>query len=279
MFHLTLHHLLARSRFNRLHLRHRIHRLRRPLRRLRPRHLPRPRPRSLQQRTSLSGTAANLSTPSQSPSADLSVSSSLRPRNPYRPGDTVAFTLHITNAGPNAAAGIKLDQTLTNLKLSKNICTGLHCTLAPLNPGTETTFTVMAIVQTQGSFLLSSRVSHDGDDPNPANNLSTIGDYAEPSLQSFQRPKPPPPPSVPLWVWLAVPVVLAAAALIGLQLWHRAWHNRIAVTASLDASIPAIPALPPTFQSPPVSLHVTLQPATVSSPATLPILRSEPDHD
>ncbi len=82
--------------------------------------------------------------------ADVSVAKTLLTAGPYTPGQTVTYSLLVSNAGPATATNIVVRDGPTNLTItgvSGGGCVTLPCTLPSLAAGTNATIIVTATVQ------------------------------------------------------------------------------------------------------------------------------------
>ncbi|MGH8174198.1 MAG: beta strand repeat-containing protein, partial [Rhodanobacteraceae bacterium] len=118
-------------------------------------------------------------------SADIQVVKTVDDANPIV-GDTIAFTITVTNNGPSNATGIAVTDALPAelAFVSANASQGSYSagtgvwtlgTLAPAGAGATATLTIVATVVADGGFTNTADVSAaDQPDPNPANNTSSV---------------------------------------------------------------------------------------------------------
>src|SRR5213075_1945700 len=86
--------------------------------------------------------------------ADLSIVKTLTTAGPYNAGQSVTFSLLITNAGPSTATSIQVTDTPSNLTITNvtGACGALPCGIVSLGVGANTTITVTATINSSGSF-------------------------------------------------------------------------------------------------------------------------------
>ena len=102
-------------------------------------------------------------------------------------GDPLAYTLTVTNAGPDAASGVALSDALPAALTSPTVTTTtgtcsiasgtLSCSLGTLASGGTVTVTVagtLAASAAAASISNTASASSSTDDPNPANNTATV---------------------------------------------------------------------------------------------------------
>ncbi|KGO06616.1 VCBS domain-containing protein, partial [Dokdonia donghaensis] len=106
--------------------------------------------------------------------ADVSIDKVLVDSSPYGVGDTVTYTLTVSNAGPDEATNVVVTDIPENLTITNvsNGCTALPCTIASIAAGTmnDVTITVTATIDSEGAFSNGASVVADQDDPDTANN-------------------------------------------------------------------------------------------------------------
>ncbi|WP_405368079.1 Ig-like domain-containing protein, partial [Nonlabens sp. Asnod2-A12] len=112
--------------------------------------------------------------------ADVSIDKVLVDSSPYLVGDTVTYTLTVSNAGPDEATNVvvtDIPDNLTITNVSGGACTAFPCTIASIASGAanDVTITVTATIDSEGAFSNGATVEADQDDPDTANNqdLST----------------------------------------------------------------------------------------------------------
>jgi len=127
-----------------------------------------------------SGNNSSTVTPVPTAVADVSVAKTLVTAGPYVVGQTVAFSIVVTNNGPSAATGISVADTPTNLLLGTvgGACTSLPCTIANLAAGSSATISVSATIQAVGAFNNAAAANATQSDPVPGNNSSNAGGTA-----------------------------------------------------------------------------------------------------
>ena len=112
---------------------------------------------------------------------DVAITKTLDTAGPYAPGQTITYTLVVSNAGPGVALFAVVDDTPTNLTItgvSGSGCSAFPCTLVPgLTPGSSRTITVTATINSSGAFdnaATATPRSSDVDD-DPSNNTDDTG--------------------------------------------------------------------------------------------------------
>jgi uncharacterized repeat protein (TIGR01451 family) len=196
---------------------------------------------------------------------DVSATEQLDTLGPFRAGQSVQYTMIVSNAGPSNATNIRIDERLTNLTISKvslktrevsEPCNEFPCTIANLAAGEAATITVTASIDREGPFGSATEVTaaeHDADPSN--NNFPNTGDIAT------SAPPPPPPPTFPPpWVLILILVVAGSGVAGGgtYVIWH--WLRPSPVPPN-PAPMPTPPPLPPV---PVVKPSVNLEPGRSS---------------
>jgi len=99
-------------------------------------------------------------------------------------GDTIQYTIVVTNSGPDAATDVEITDTEANLTIdtvaSPN-CNGFPCTIAILANGASESITVTASIPASGDFNNAVSVSaaeHDPDSTNNSDNTDNGGNAA-----------------------------------------------------------------------------------------------------
>jgi len=138
-------------------------------------------------------------------SADLSIVKSASP-SPAVPGETVTYTLLVTNAGPTFAEDVSVSDPLppglTFVSASPG-CTHasgtVTCTRASLLNGASASFDVVAAVASsvRGAIANTATVGSSTNDPTPANNTSTATVPAAPAADLSVAKSAAPSPAVP----------------------------------------------------------------------------------
>ncbi len=111
-------------------------------------------------------------------SADLSMVKTLTTVGPFAPGQTVTFTLVVTNAGPSTATTVQITDTPSNLTItgvSGGGCAALPCTIASIASGASVTINVTATIIAAGAFDNSATAMAVESDPNLVNNTDPSG--------------------------------------------------------------------------------------------------------
>src|SRR5213076_1136823 len=113
-----------------------------------------------------------------SASADVQMVKTLTTAGPYHAGDSIQYTLQVTNNGPSTATNVQVTDTPSNLSVtnvSGGGCAALPCTIASLASGSNVTINVTATINAAGSFDNSSTVSANEPDPDSSNNTDNSG--------------------------------------------------------------------------------------------------------
>ncbi|MEP0459388.1 MAG: hypothetical protein ABJD45_12465, partial [Nonlabens sp.] len=112
--------------------------------------------------------------------SDVSIDKVLVDSSPYSVGDTVTYTLTVSNAGPDEATNVvvtDIPENLTITNISGGGCTMLPCTIASIaaGAGNDVVITLSATIDSEGAFSNGATVVADQDDPDTTNNqdLST----------------------------------------------------------------------------------------------------------
>jgi uncharacterized repeat protein (TIGR01451 family) len=204
-----------------------------------------------------------------SSSVDVSATEQLDTLGPFRAGQTVQYTLIVSNAGPSNATNIRIDERPTNLTITNvslktrevsEPCNEFPCTIANLAANEVATITVTASIDREGSFGNAAEVTaaeHDADPRN--NNIPNSGGIA-----TSAPPPPPPNPFPPLWVLILILVVAGSGVAGGgtYVIWH--W---LRPTPGPPTPPPVSPPPPPVSPLPPVPVvnpSVNLEPGRSS---------------
>jgi uncharacterized repeat protein (TIGR01451 family) len=118
------------------------------------------------------------------PSADVSVIKTLTTAGPYSPGQSVTFTIQVSNAGPSAATNVQVTDTPVNLTITgvAGACAALPCTIPSINAGASANVTVTATIGTAGPFSNSATATATEPDPDPDDNSDDDEDVAAPTV-------------------------------------------------------------------------------------------------
>ena len=134
--------------------------------------------------------------------ADVGVVKSASPPT-FRVGQSLDYTMSVTNHGPSRADGVRLIDPLpagmafVSVTTNKGTCAGgtiVTCDLGDLDVGAGATVTVVATATAAGELPNTASVSLAGlgaSDSNPANDSSTA------TVTAGAAPPPPPPPPPP----------------------------------------------------------------------------------
>jgi uncharacterized repeat protein (TIGR01451 family) len=116
------------------------------------------------------------------PVADLSLSLTAAP-NPVTVGQTLTYTLNVSNAGPSDATGTVLsDQlpagvSLASAQPTQGACSGtttLSCSLGTVPAGGSASVVLQVIANAAGTLTDTASVTSGVTDPNPANNNASV---------------------------------------------------------------------------------------------------------
>ncbi|TXE11515.1 DUF11 domain-containing protein, partial [Psychroserpens burtonensis] len=110
------------------------------------------------------------------PVADVSVTKTLIDSSPYATGDTVTYTLVVSNLGPDTATNVEVTDVPSNLTITGVTgagCTTFPCTIGSIASGAanDVTITVTATIDASGNFSNTASVSADETDPVSTNNI------------------------------------------------------------------------------------------------------------
>jgi uncharacterized repeat protein (TIGR01451 family) len=102
--------------------------------------------------------------------------------DPVSPGQALTYTITVSNAGPDGATGVMVDDTLSadvtldSVSSSQGGCSSLPCNLGAIASGGDATVEVVVTVDPAAASPLenSAEVTSSSDDPNLANNTITI---------------------------------------------------------------------------------------------------------
>ncbi|HYC58445.1 MAG TPA: hypothetical protein VEK79_02660 [Thermoanaerobaculia bacterium] len=129
-------------------------------------------------------TATTVESTHAGPLADIHIGKTLDTQAPFHPGQTIQYTLVVTNLGPTiigvtptAATNVQIVDTPTNLTIVEvtGACSTLPCTIPSIPPQTALTIVVRATVNATGAFDNIVTVTAAETDPNAANNADTTG--------------------------------------------------------------------------------------------------------
>ncbi|HYC93431.1 MAG TPA: DUF11 domain-containing protein [Thermoanaerobaculia bacterium] len=111
------------------------------------------------------------------PSADVSLVKTLTTGGPFAPGQSVTFTLVVSNAGPSTATTVQVTDTPANLTVTgvSGACAALPCTIASIASGASVTINVTATIVAAGAFDNSATALATEPDPNLVNNTDPSG--------------------------------------------------------------------------------------------------------
>jgi uncharacterized repeat protein (TIGR01451 family) len=121
--------------------------------------------------------------------ADLSLTKTDAP-DPVLVGQELTYTLTVANAGPHAATGVMLTDsvpsgaTFVSAAAGQGTCTGtptVACSLGTLGSGGSATMTIKIRPATAGTLTNLATVTSNETDPNPGNNTATATTTVNPS--------------------------------------------------------------------------------------------------
>ncbi len=121
--------------------------------------------------------------------ADLGVTKAVQPGT-VRVGEALVYTVTVSNAGPSAATGIVLTDTLPggvslgSAVPSQGICWGtgpLVCTLGTIASGSSAAVTIVVTPATAGTLENAVTAAADEPDPNSANNAASVTKLVAPA--------------------------------------------------------------------------------------------------
>ncbi|MCW9705422.1 CshA/CshB family fibrillar adhesin-related protein [Fodinibius salsisoli] len=109
--------------------------------------------------------------------ADLSLTKTLDTPGPYVDGEEVQYTITVSNAGPSEATGALVIDTPTNLTVNNvsGACSSLPCDLSSIPASDQREITLLATIDTPGSFDNTATINAAQDDPTPENNTDNDG--------------------------------------------------------------------------------------------------------
>jgi len=110
--------------------------------------------------------------------ADVAVTKNLDTTGPFVPGQSISYTITVTNNGPDTATNIQVTDTPTNLSItnvSSTNCSGFPCTIPSLASVASEVITVTATINAAGAFDNSVSVTATEFDPDTTNNTDNTG--------------------------------------------------------------------------------------------------------
>lgn len=130
------------------------------------------------------------------PVADLELIKTLDSNPPFSPGDTVEYTITVTNSGPNQATNVRLSDSMINQQLDSIQATGCpsgsscscgtdSCTIDKLDIGASATFKISSTLGGEGIFSNVAEVVADQLDPDPATNSAQAGAVVAPAVPTL----------------------------------------------------------------------------------------------
>jgi len=110
--------------------------------------------------------------PSATPTADISVANTLVTTGPYTAGESILYTIVVSNAGLSTATSVKIDDIPTNITFGNisGACSVLPCTIKSIDANSSATINVQATITANGAFDNVVTVTAAESDRNKANN-------------------------------------------------------------------------------------------------------------
>jgi uncharacterized repeat protein (TIGR01451 family) len=105
--------------------------------------------------------------------ADISLVKTLTTSGPFTPGQTIAYTIVVSNAGPSTATSIDITDAASNISFTTVTgggCSGFPCTIANIASGASVTINATATINGVGPFDNAATGIADEPDPNLDNN-------------------------------------------------------------------------------------------------------------
>ena len=138
---------------------------------------------------------------------DLAITKTLDTAGSYAVGDTVTYTITVTNNGATAKT-VKVTDTASNLTIisakSPN-CIALPCTIASMANGATEVITVIATIDSAGYFSNTADVTTITAETNTTNNTATaVGGFA--NVESI--------PTLSRWALMLLSLLLLASGLV-----------------------------------------------------------------
>lgn len=120
------------------------------------------------------------------PTADISLVKDLITAGPFTLGDSIDYTITISNDGPSAATDINVTDVPSNLTItgvSGSGCAAFPCTIANLAAGDATVIHVTATITAGGTFNNTATATPAEPDPDPTDNTDEDGDVVSPAAE------------------------------------------------------------------------------------------------
>ncbi|HXH37995.1 MAG TPA: DUF11 domain-containing protein, partial [Thermoanaerobaculia bacterium] len=124
-------------------------------------------------------------------SADVSIVKAITTPGPYFAGESITYTLTVTDNGASASTQLTVNDTPTNMTITSvssndnagnHHCDSFPCTFgSPLANTHSVIITVMATINADGDFSNTATANGNDFDPDPSNNTSTAGGTAGPT--------------------------------------------------------------------------------------------------
>jgi hypothetical protein len=192
------------------------------------------------------------------PAPTLSLSMTLGPPGPYRPGQDVALDIRIRNIGRTPGQGIAIANTSRNLQIVAiaGACVALPCDLPQLPSGREAAIRLTGRINPDATAGFQDRLL-----------VSTAG--LRPGTLTVSADLPPPRNLTGLFLAVGAGLVALTVA-VATSLTRVHWRRAIAVTASLDPhGRTAIGPLAPIGPALSVRSRIEMGKATASGPINI----------
>lgn len=128
--------------------------------------------------------------------ADVSLTKVLDTAGPYLVGQTVSFTITVSNAGPSAATNVQVTDTMTNLSnpTFSGACTAMPCTIASIASGATATITATGTITAEGAFANAAAIGGlDQTDPDNSDWTDEDGGVAVQPIEAIDNDYTPTP--------------------------------------------------------------------------------------
>jgi uncharacterized repeat protein (TIGR01451 family) len=111
------------------------------------------------------------------PGVDVSIVKTLLTAGSFTVGQTITYSLFMTNAGPSTATNIQVADAPSNMTIGavSGACAALPCTIGSLASGASATITISATINAAGVFDNVASAMPFETDLNPADNIDNAG--------------------------------------------------------------------------------------------------------